>query len=87
MLSLFLGLAACLGLLHVALKARSDAETERNAAEKSRLKAEESRLQAERAREEKEGNLEVIKVGLDNRLNELWLDRNRGASELISAAE
>jgi ABC-type phosphate/phosphonate transport system substrate-binding protein len=87
MLSLFIGLAACLGLLHVALKARSDAETERNAAEKSRLKAEESRLQAERAREEKEGNLEVIKVGLDNRLNELWLDRNRGASELISAAE
>jgi ABC-type phosphate/phosphonate transport system substrate-binding protein len=80
MLSLFIGLASCLGLLHVALKARSAAETERNAAEKSRL-------QAERAKREKEQKLEVIKVGLDNRLNELWLDRNRGASELISAAE
>jgi serine/threonine-protein kinase len=39
MLSLFIGLASCLGLLHVALKARSAAETERNAAEKSRLAA------------------------------------------------
>jgi len=65
-LSLFIGLAACLALLHVARQARS-------AAEKDRL--------------EKEHALEVVKVGLDNRLDELWRDSNRGASERITAAE
>ncbi|HWN95895.1 MAG TPA: PhnD/SsuA/transferrin family substrate-binding protein [Methylomirabilota bacterium] len=58
-LSLCLGLVACLALLHFVQKARLA----------------------------KDGALDVIKQGLDKRLDDLWLDPNRGAFEHITSAE
>jgi len=72
-LSLCVGLLACLALLQLARKER---------AAKDRALDDKEHALASKGRA-----LEIVKQGLDKRLDELWLDTNRGAFERITAAE